>query len=105
MLGCSSYYRNLAPVSTAVRITLILTRLTVILSSAFHEAPSFHLPSVPVLFEQDAKALMEGAETKFLIAVLCEYVTNNYLEPKYASATPLDEQALSEISLHDMIWG
>lgn len=47
---------------------------------------------------------MEGAETKFLIAVLCEYVTNNYLEPKYAPATPLDEQALSEMSLHDMIW-
>jgi hypothetical protein len=83
----------------------LLTRLIVRSRAAFQEANLHlpHLPSVPVLFGQDLDAILEKGKKRCLLQVLCDFVANNYLEPKYAPGTLLNEPVSSQMSLHDVL--
>lgn len=81
------------------------TRLTVRRHGAFQEASPHHThrPVVPLLFTTDMNAIAEKGKEKCLVQVLCEFVTNNYLEPKYVPVALLNEIASPQKSLPDVL--
>lgn len=58
---------------------------------------------VPLLFTTDMNAIAEKRKEKCLVQVLCEFVTNNYLEPKYVPGALLNEIASPQKSLPDVL--
>lgn len=58
-------------------------------------------PVVPVLFKEDMDAILETGKEQCLVQVLCDFVTDNCLEPKYAPGALLNEQVSSQKSLQE----
>lgn len=81
------------------------TRLTVRRHGAFQEANPHHThrPVVPLLFTTDMNAIAEKGKEKCLVQVLCDFVTNNYLETKYVPGALLNEIASPQKSLPDVL--